>query len=118
MEDNPRFIFFRWIEGPGPIGALGVPLEPRRSLAVDPRYIPYGAPLWLDVNDADGEPLDGLVVALDTGSAIRGAVRGDFFWGSGEAAFYKAGRMNSPGSYYLFLPRSVSQPSQIEEKSL
>lgn len=118
MEDNPRFIFFRWIEGPGPIGALGVPLEPRRSLAVDPRYIPYGAPLWLDLNDPDGESLDGLVVALDTGSAIRGAVRGDFFWGSGEAAFYKAGRMNSPGSYYLFLPRSVSQPSQIEEKPL
>lgn len=118
MENNPRFIFFRWIEGPGPIGALGVPLEPRRSLAVDPRYIPYGAPLWLDVNDPDGESLDGLVVALDTGSAIRGAVRGDFFWGAGEAAFYKAGRMNSPGSYYLFLPRTVSQPSQIEEKPL
>lgn len=118
MEDNPRYIFFRWIEGPGPIGALGVPLEPRRSLAVDPRYIPYGAPLWLDLNDPDGESLDGLVVALDTGSAIRGAVRGDFFWGSGEAAFYKAGRMNSPGGYYLFLPRGVSQPSQIEEKPL
>lgn len=118
MRDNPRFIFFRWITGPGPIGALGVPLEPRRSLAIDPRYIPYGAPLWLDVDDPDGESLDGLVVALDTGSAIRGPVRGDFFWGSGEAAFAKAGRMNSPGTYYLFLPRSVPQPSQIVEKPL
>lgn len=118
MEDNPRFIFFRWIDGPGPIGALGVPLEPRRSLAVDPKYIPYGAPLWLDVDDPDGQSLDGLVVALDTGSAIRGAVRGDYFWGSGDDAFAKAGRMNSPGRYYLFLPRSVAQPSQIGEKPL
>ena len=118
MEDNPRFIFFRWIDGPGPIGALGVPLEPHRSLAVDPKYIPYGAPLWLDVDDPDGLPLDGLVVALDTGSAIRGAVRGDFFWGSGDDAFAKAGRMNSRGRYYLFLPRSVAQPSQIGEKPL
>ncbi|NKB43202.1 MAG: murein transglycosylase [Alphaproteobacteria bacterium] len=118
MEDNPRFIFFRWIDGPGPIGALGVPLEPKRSLAVDPKYIPYGAPMWLDVDDPDGQPLDGLVVALDTGSAIRGAVRGDYFWGAGDAAFAKAGRMNSRGSYYLFLPRSVAQPSQISEKPL
>lgn len=118
MEDNPRFIFFRWNDGPGPLGALGVPLEPRRSLAVDPRYIPYGAPLWLDVDDPDGQSLDGLVVALDTGSAIRGAVRGDYFWGAGPAAFAKAGRMNSRGRYYLFLPRSVAGPSQIGEKPL
>ncbi|MBT5240863.1 MAG: murein transglycosylase A [Rhodospirillaceae bacterium] len=118
MEDNPRFIFFRWNDGPGPLGALGVPLEPMRSLAVDPKYIPYGAPLWLDVDDPDGQSLDGMVVALDTGSAIRGAVRGDFFWGSGDAAFAKAGRMNSRGRYYLFLPRSVAQPSQIGEKPL
>ncbi|MEQ8507984.1 MAG: MltA domain-containing protein [Rhodospirillaceae bacterium] len=118
MEENPRYIFFRWIDGPGPIGALGVPLEPKRSLAIDPRYIPYGAPLWLDVDDPDGESLDGLVVALDTGSAIRGAIRGDYFWGAGDAAFAKAGRMNSQGRYYLFLPRSVPPPSQIPEKPL
>lgn len=118
MEDNPRFIFFRWNDGPGPLGALGVPLEPRRSLAVDPRYIPYGAPLWLDVDDPDGQSLDGLVVALDTGSAIRGPVRGDYFWGAGPAAFAKAGRMNSRGRYYLFLPRSVADPSYIGEKPL
>ena len=108
MEDNPRFIFFRWINGPGPIGAFGTALEPKRSLAVDPRYVPYGAPMWLDVNDPDGTPLNRLVVALDTGSAIRGAVRGDFFWGAGEEAFHMAGRMKSTGRYYLFLPRSVS----------
>ena len=118
MEDNPRYIFFRWIEGPGPIGAFGAPLEPGRSLAVDPRYIPYGAPLWLNVKDPDGLPLNRLVVALDTGSAIRGAVRGDFFWGAGEAAFAKAGRMKSTGRYYLLLPRSVSMPMLSEGNSL
>lgn len=118
MEENPRFIFFRWIEGPGPIGAFGAPLEPLRSLAVDPRYIPYGAPMWLETVDPDGEKLNRLVVALDTGSAIRGVVRGDFFWGAGEQAFAKAGRMNTPGRYTLFLPRSVSPPSRTEEKQL
>ena len=118
MQDNPRFIFFRWIDGPGPIGAFGVPLVSRRSLAVDPRYIPYGAPVWLAVNDPDGDALDRLVVALDTGSAIRGAVRGDFFWGAGSQAFAKAGRMKSAGRYYLFLPRTIALPPVSEGKSL
>lgn len=118
MEENPRFIFFRWIDGPGPIGAYGVPLDPGRSLAVDPRYIPYGAPLWLDVNDPDGISLDRLVVALDTGSAIRGAVRGDYFWGAGEDAFMKAGRMKSTGRYYLFLPDSVTVPAAPDGSAL
>lgn len=118
MEDNPRFIFFRWIDGPGPIGAFGAPLEAQRSLAVDPRYIPYGAPLWLETVDPDREKINRLVVALDTGSAIRGVVRGDYFWGAGDAAFAKAGRMNAPGRYTLFLPRSVKQPSLSPEKPL
>ena len=118
MQDNPRFIFFRWIDGPGPIGAAGVPLVNRRSLAVDPRYIPYGAPMWLDVEDPDGLSLNRLVVALDTGSAIRGAVRGDFFWGAGSDAFDKAGRMKSAGRYYLFLPRTIALPPDLEGKSL
>ena len=113
MESNPRFIFFRWIDGRGPIGAFGTALEPRRSLAIDPRFIPYGAPLWLDVDDPDGQKLDRLVVALDTGAAIKGAVRGDFFWGAGPEAFMKAGRMKSTGRYYLLLPRTVSEPSPI-----
>lgn len=118
MEENPRFIFFRWNDGPGPIGAFGAPLEARRSLAVDPRYIPYGAPLWLETVDPDREKLNHLVVALDTGSAIRGVVRGDYFWGAGDAAFAKAGRMNAPGRYTLFLPRSVAPPSLSPEKKL
>lgn len=112
MAQNPRFIFFRWIDGPGPIGAMGAPLEPGRSLAVDPAFVPYGAPVWLDTEDPDGETLERLMVALDTGSAIRGAVRGDFFWGAGADAFAKAGRMKSTGRYFLFLPRTIPAPAQ------
>jgi len=112
MAQNPRFIFFRWINGPGPIGAMGAPLEPGRSLAVDPAFMPYGAPVWLDSSDPDGETLERLMVALDTGSAIRGAVRGDFFWGAGPNAFAKAGRMKSDGRYFLFLPQTVPAPAQ------
>ena len=62
------------------------------------------------VKDPDGVALNRLVVALDTGSAIRGAVRGDYFWGAGEEAFAKAGRMKSAGRYYLFLPRTIALP--------
>lgn len=106
MAENPRYVFFRLIEGDGPIGAQGVALTPGRSLAIDPAFIPLGIPLWLDSRDPmDNAPLRRLMVAQDTGSAIKGAIRGDFFWGSGEAAFQKAGRMKSPGSYYLLLPK-------------
>jgi len=105
LASNPRYIFFRQLQGPGPLGALDVPLTPGRSLAVDPRYVPLGVPLWLSSVDPDMLPLARLMVAQDVGSAIKGVVRGDFFWGSGESALEKAGRMKSPGSYYLLLPR-------------
>ncbi|MGC2854698.1 murein transglycosylase A [Novispirillum sp. DQ9] len=107
MRQNPRYIFFRSIPGgEGPIGALGVPLTPKRSVAVDTRYVPLTVPLWLDTVDPDNRPLRRLVVAQDVGSAIKGVVRGDFFWGSGEAALADAGRMKSRGTWYLLLPRS------------
>ncbi len=107
---NPRYIFFRKIDGDGPIGAAGVPLTPRRSLAVDSRFIPYGVPIWLDTvwpNDTS-RPLRQLMVAQDTGSAIRGPIRGDFFWGYGAEALSYAGRMKSQGAYYLLLPRTAA----------
>ncbi|WP_404382329.1 murein transglycosylase A [Caenispirillum salinarum] len=107
MQANPRYIFFREITGAGPIGAQGVPLTPRRSMAVDPRFIAYGTPLWLDTVDPDGRLLQRLMVAQDTGSAIRGQVRGDFFWGTGEAALEHAGRMKSTGRYYVLLPKAT-----------
>ena len=103
--ENDRFIFFRDIEGDGPIGAMGVPLTPERSIAVDPEYIPLGLPVFLHTTDADGMPIDRVVVAQDTGAAIKGAVRADIFWGSGDRAFSMAGRQHSTGSYYLLLPK-------------
>ena len=108
MALNPRYVFYRPIGGDGPIGTEGVALTPERSLAVDPKFVPLGVPLFLDTVDPAGKPLRRLVMAQDTGAAIKGAVRGDFFWGSGEAAFEKAGRMKSPGHYWLLLPRSRS----------
>lgn len=110
MAQNPRYVFFRLIQGDGPIGAQGVALTPGRSMAVDNRFIPLGAPLWLDSSDPDGLPLRRLMVAQDSGAAIKGAVRGDFFWGPGEAALEKAGRMRSRGWYYLLLPRERTVP--------
>lgn len=104
MQENPRYIFFRPIEGEGPVGAMGVPLTPGRTLAVDPSVVPLGAPVWLDSVDPDGRPLKRLMVAQDIGSAIKGAVRGDFFWGSGDPALAMAGRMKSTGRYFVLIP--------------
>lgn len=103
MNLNPSYVFFRKIDGDGPIGAETVALTPQRSLAVDPAFVPLGAPLWLDTVDADNKPLQRLVVAQDTGGAIKGAVRGDFFWGSGDEAVRQAGAMQSKGRYYILL---------------
>lgn len=107
---NRRYIFFEEITGEGPIGAQGVALTAGRSLAVDTRYIPLGLPIWLDTDmpGKNGGPLQRLVLAQDTGAAIKGPVRGDFFWGTGDKALEYAGRMKSRGRYYLLLPRSVA----------
>ncbi|MBI5164332.1 MAG: MltA domain-containing protein [Magnetospirillum sp.] len=105
MAENPRYIFYRPVDGDGPIGSEGVSLTAQRSMAVDTRYVPLGMPLWLDTVTPAGQPLRRLVMAQDTGAAIKGGVRGDFFWGSGEAAFQQAGTMKSPGRYWLMLPR-------------
>ena len=110
MQRNARYIFFREIDGDGPIGAQGVALTPGRSLAVDSALLPLGVPLYLDTTwPATDKPLRRLMVAQDVGSAIKGAVRGDFFWGSGEAALEQAGRMKQSGAYYLLLPRTVAE---------
>jgi membrane-bound lytic murein transglycosylase A len=115
MNLNTRYIFFRKLEPAetedGPMGASNVSLTPGRSLAVDPRVIPLGAPLWLDTKDPDDIPIQRLVVAQDTGAAITGAVRGDYFWGHGEDAFMKAARMKSTGGYVLFVPKALESLS-------
>lgn len=108
MNHNPSFVFFDWRESDAPIGAQGVGLTPGRSLAIDPDYIPYGAPIWLQTADPiTGSALNRLVVAQDTGGAIKGAVRGDFYWGTGAVAGEYAGRMNQDGRYYLLLPKGL-----------
>ncbi|HJO71668.1 MAG TPA: murein transglycosylase A [Rhodospirillales bacterium] len=112
MASNPSFIFFRVVEGDGPTGATGaqgVALTPGRSLAVDRRFVPLGVPVWLDTTDPvdASRPLRRLVVAQDTGGAIRGPVRGDLFWGFGAAAAERAGLMKQKGRYYLLLPKGT-----------
>lgn len=111
MATNPSFVFFRELTKPGPIGAQGVPLTPGRSLAVDLKFIPLGVPLWLDTTDplSPEKPLRRLVVAQDTGGAIKGPVRGDLFWGFGDDAATRAGTMKQSGRYYLLLPKSISR---------
>jgi membrane-bound lytic murein transglycosylase A len=106
MRRNASYIFFRVLDGDGPVGAQGVALTPGRSLAVDPDFVPLGAPVWLDTADPldAARPLRRLLVAQDTGSAIKGPVRGDLFWGYGRAAAERAGRMNVRGRYYILLP--------------
>ncbi|MEE2689210.1 MAG: MltA domain-containing protein [Pseudomonadota bacterium] len=112
LAQNPRYIFFREISGMGPIGAQGVPLTPRRSLAIDPKFIPFGVPLWLDTKwpGTGGRPLRRLMIAQDAGNAIKGPIRGDFFWGYGNDALAEAGRMKSWGKYFILLPRSTVTP--------
>lgn len=108
MWKNPSYVFFRERTEPGVVGAFGVPLTPGRSLAVDRRHIPLGAPLWLDIHSDDETNIQKLVMAQDTGGAIRGAVRGDLFWGTGDKAGLKAGPMKDRGTYYLLLPHVLA----------
>lgn len=115
MHKNPSYIFFKKLEQPGVIGGAGVPLTPGRSLAIDKRFIPYGVPLWLNLThpESENQKLQRLVLAQDTGGAIRGPVRGDLFWGAGSEAARQAGIMKSEGGYYIFLPKTVVLPEDI-----
>ncbi|MFN3750709.1 MAG: murein transglycosylase A [Thiobacillus sp.] len=108
LAANPSYVFFRELPNglPGPLGALGVPLTAGRSIAVDPRFIPLGAPVFLATTQPNSpEPLNRLVMAQDTGGAIRGGVRADFFWGFGDAAGERAGRMKQRGRMWVLLPK-------------
>ena len=108
LASNPSFVFFREQSNslPGPLGALGVPLTGGRSIAVDPRFIPLGAPVFLATTQPNSPlPLNKLVMAQDTGGAIRGGVRADFFWGFGNEAGELAGRMKQRGRMWVLLPK-------------
>ncbi len=108
MERNPRYIFFQEVAGEGPVGAEGVTLTAGRSLAVDPAFLPLGAPVFLDTFDAKGSPLRRLMLAQDSGAAIKGPLRADVYWGGGAIAEASAGAMKSPGRFYLLLPIGVT----------
>lgn len=106
LQHNTSFIFFQELEIPdalGPIGAMQVPLTPMRSVAVDDRYTPLGAPVWIHMNAGENS-LNRLMVAQDTGSAVNGAQRADIFYGSGEAAGAKAGLIRYSGEMITLIP--------------
>ena len=113
LSQNPSYVFFRELPTPeGPIGALNVPLAAEYSMAVDRRFVPLGAPVYLATTmPLSEEPLERLMAAQDVGGAIRGVVRGDFFWGTGPDAGALAGRMRQQGRMWLLWPIGEPLPS-------
>ncbi|HEX8009418.1 MAG TPA: MltA domain-containing protein [Casimicrobiaceae bacterium] len=117
LNENPRYVFFREVTPDpaspidGPIGTLGVPLAAGRAIAVDPRAIPLGAPVFLATTwPLSDRPLDRLVLAQDTGGAIQGPLRVDLFWGFGEEAARQAGRMKQEGRIWVLWPNGAALP--------
>ena len=102
MRENLSYIFFRELTGPGPLGALNLPVTPQVTVAADPLFVPLGAPVFVDL---DRNEADGLWVAQDTGGAIKGANRFDTFWGAGAAAERTAGGMSASGTALILLPK-------------
>lgn len=108
LNSNPSYVFFRELPVglSGPLGALSVPIQAERSVAIDRRFIPLGAPIFLSTTEPNSsKPLKRLMFAQDTGGAIRGGVRADFFWGAGDAAGQKAGSMKQQGEIWVLLPK-------------
>ena len=123
LDENPSYVFFREVPPPapvslearidGPIGSLGVPLLAGRTVAVDPRAIPLGTPVFLATTQPlSDDPLRRLVMAQDTGGAIRGAIRADFFWGFGAEAGEQAGRMRQQGEMWILWPNGAKPPGE------
>ena len=116
MQTNASYVFFRELEKDGPVGSQGVVLTPNRSLAVDRRFLPLGAPIWIDTTAPSAQTetpdrvLRRLFVAQDTGGAIRGPVRADIFWGAGRDAAEIAGKMRHEGRMWILLPTGTVDP--------
>ncbi|MBX3640743.1 MAG: MltA domain-containing protein [Nitrosomonas sp.] len=118
LQQNARFVFFRELPSDlsGPIGALGVPLTAGRSIAIDPRSIPQGAPVFLATTwPNSSKPLNRLMVAQDTGGAIKGGIRADFFWGYGPEAGNQAGKMKQQGKMWVLMPSSYKAPQLTQQ---
>lgn len=115
MNRNPSYVFFHE-STQGATGAEGVVLTAGRSMAVDTRFVPLGTPLFLDIEALEGVGvIQRLVVAQDTGGAIRGAVRGDLFWGAGPDAYDRAGRMQHHGRYWMLLPQRIADRMHLPQ---
>ena len=119
LDSNPSYVFFRELPPPGampgtadgPLGSLGAPLSAGYSIAIDPGSVPLGAPVFLATTmPLSSQPLHRLMAAQDTGGAIRGAVRADFYWGSGNEAGTLAGRMRQQGRLWILWPRGEDLP--------
>lgn len=110
LNQNKSFVFFSVLQKEAALGAQGVALTPGYSLAIDRKWVPLGAPIWLNTSRPDQQSdkqkvFQRLMIAQDTGGAIRGVVRGDVYWGAGERATSIAGKMKNRGHYWLLLPR-------------
>ena len=113
LNANPSYVFFRELPAglPGPLGALGAPILAERVVAVDPKFVPLGAPIFLSTNlPFTNKPLQRLMMAQDTGGAIKGGVRADFFWGAGNEAGKQAGAMKQSGKIWVLLPKGFQLP--------
>jgi len=114
LNSNPSYVFFRELPPglPGPLGALGVPILAERAVAIDPRFVPLGAPVFLSTTYPNSsKPLNRLMMAQDTGGAIKGGVRADFFWGAGNDAGRQAGAMKQRGKIWVLLPHGFPLPT-------
>ncbi len=114
LNANPSYVFFKELPAglSGPLGALGVPLSAERSVAIDPKYVPLGAPIFLSTTQPNSpNPLKRLMVAQDTGGAIKGGVRADYFWGAGDSAGKQAGAMKQTGKIWVLLPKGFVLPN-------
>jgi membrane-bound lytic murein transglycosylase A len=113
LNNNPSYVFFRELPAnlSGPIGALGVPISAERSVAIDPKFVPLGAPIFITTTQPNStNPLKRLMVAQDTGGAIKGGVRADYFWGAGNEAGKMAGAMKQIGKIWVLLPKDFQLP--------
>src|SRR5450830_20341 len=118
LNSNPSYVFFRELPAglPGPLGALGVPILGERAVAVDPRFVPLGAPIFLATTYPNtSKPLNRLMMAQDTGGAIKGGVRADFFWGFGPDATRQAGSMKQKGRIWVLLPKEFVFPAALPQ---
>jgi membrane-bound lytic murein transglycosylase A len=113
INHNKSFVFFRRLSLDAALGSQGVALTPGYSMAIDREWIPMGAPLWLSTsvpiskNPQLNRPMNRLMIAQDTGGAIRGKVRGDVYWGGGDKASIIAGHMKNEGHYWVLIPRQA-----------